>query len=300
MNKLISEILENKKGLFLDNGLLMLRVSGDDKNKFLQGQLTNDVESLSDEEYLLASYCTHQGKVITNLQLLKDDSDILILLQEDLANIFIEKISKYILMSQVKFEINKSVSILSAVGDEAISIIDKFGLEKRKSYKKIDGNKVFINMSSSKVAMCRCIQLESNDLPQDIRNTKSCLIDLLNNIVRFNIENTEKYIPQVLSADQLDTINYKKGCYTGKEVIARTHYLGNVKKHMYLVNIYSSKTEEKNIINNDGESVGEIIGKAYNYNNKLLTHCILRDSCDFNELYLGEDKVEVVSMEDKT
>jgi folate-binding protein YgfZ len=118
--------------------------------------------------------------------------------------------------------------------------------------------------------------------------------------VRFNIENIEKYIPQVLNADQLDTINYKKGCYTGQEVIARTHYLGNVKKHMYLVNIYSSKIKEKNIINHDGESVGEVIGKTYKFNNMLLTHCILRDSCDFNELYLGKDKVEVVSMEDKT
>lgn len=300
MNKLISEILENEKGLYLDEGLLLLRVSGEDKNKFLQGQLTNDVESLINQEYLLASYCTHQGKVITNLQLLQDDSDILILLQVDLANIFIEKISKYILMSKVNFEINEHVSILSAVGDEAKSIINKYGLEKRKSYKKIDGNKIYINMSSPRLAMCRCILLEPNDLPQDIRNTKTCLIDFISNIVRFNIENTEKYIPQVLSADQLETINYKKGCYTGQEVIARTHYLGNVKKHMYLVNIYSSKIKEKNIINNDGESVGEIIGKNYEYNNKILTHCILRDNCDFNELYLGKDKVELVFMEDKT
>lgn len=300
MNKLISEILENGKGLYLDEGLLLLRVSGEDKNKFLQGQLTNDVESLINGEYLLASYCTHQGKVITNLQLLQDDSDILILIQVDLANIFIEKISKYILMSKVNFQINEHVSILSAVGDEAKSIINKYGLEKRKSYKKIDGNKIYINMSSPKLIMCRCILLEPNNLPQDIRSTRTCLIDLLSNIVRFNIENTEKYIPQVLRADQLDTINYKKGCYTGQEVIARTHYLGNVKKHMYLVNIYSSKIKEKNIINNDGESVGEIIGKTYEYNNKILTHCILRDSCDFNELYLGKDKVELVFMEDKT
>ena len=54
MNKLISEILEKGKGLYLDEGLLLLRVSGEDKNKFLQGQLTNDVESLVNEEYLLA------------------------------------------------------------------------------------------------------------------------------------------------------------------------------------------------------------------------------------------------------
>jgi 3-hydroxyisobutyrate dehydrogenase-like beta-hydroxyacid dehydrogenase len=88
------------------------------------------------------------------------------LLQADLANIFLEKISKYILMSKVNFEINEHVGILSAVGDEAMSIINKYGIEKRKSYKIIKGNEVYINMSSSRVAMCRCILLEQSNLPQ--------------------------------------------------------------------------------------------------------------------------------------
>ena len=300
MKKLISEILEFKKGLFHDKGLSVVRVIGEDKIKFLQGQLTNDVNKLDDENYLLASYCTHQGKVITNLQLLQDNEDIIILLQKDLADIFIEKISKYILMSKVSFEVDTKSDILSIIGDEAISILDKYKFKKIKTFKKIDDKKIYINMSTSMVPMCRCILQQSDDMIQETRNTKTCLIDLFSNIARLNPENTEKYIPQVLNADKLETINYKKGCYTGQEVVARTHYLGNVKKHMYLVNINKSEITEKNIINNDGESVGEIIGKNYQYNNKLLTHCILRDSCDLNDLYLGSDKVDIIFMEDKT
>lgn len=300
MNKLISEILENEKILFHDTGLSAIRVSGKDKNKFLQGQLTNDIESLGNEKYLLASYCTHQGKVITNLQLIQYNSDIFILLQTDLVDIFIEKISKYILMSQVNFEVNQNIAILSIVGNDAEEVINEQGIENKQNYKQVDGGKIYINMSLPEISMCRCIYLDSNDLPLNVVSTETSLIDLLGNIARLNSEDTEKYIPQVLNADKLETINYKKGCYTGQEVIARTHYLGNVKKHMYLVNIYSSEIIEKNIINNDGESVGELIGKTYKYNNKTLTHCILRDSCDFNELYLGSDKIEVVTMEGKT
>ncbi len=51
------------------------------------------------------------------------------------------------------------------------------------------------------------------------------------------MDNIEKFIPQVLNSDELETVSYKKGCYTGQEVIARTHYLGNVKKHTYLVTL---------------------------------------------------------------
>ena len=70
---------------------------------------------------------------------------------------------------------------------------------------------------------------------------------LVNLYIQKAVENIEKYIPQVLNADKLNTVSYKKGCYTGQEVIARTHYLGNVKKHVYLVNINNSEIHEKNI-----------------------------------------------------
>jgi folate-binding protein YgfZ len=295
MNKLISEILENGKGLYLDEGLLLLRVSGEDKNKFLQGQLTNDVESLINEEYLLASYCTHQGKVIVNMQLIADGDDVIIILPKNLSEYFIEKISKYILMSKVKFDIVSGAAVLSILGDEALSINKKYNVLSSGHYKKIDDNNIVINMSTPLIPQSKCVlmnpghQIEIACSEKDKPNT--CLIDLFSLVTRLQVENIEKYIPQVLNADRLNTVSYKKGCYTGQEVVARTHYLGNVKKHMYLVNIYSSKIKEKNIINNDGESVGEIIGKTYEYNNKILTHCILRDSCDFNELYLGKIKL---------
>ena len=56
------------------------------------------------------------------------------------------------------------------------------------------------------------------------------LMDNLSLIPRITMETKEKYIPQVLNLESLDGINYKKGCYTGQEIVARTHYLGKIKK----------------------------------------------------------------------
>ena len=64
MDKLISDIIREHNGPYSDNGVSVIRVSGIDNKKFLQGQLTNDIDSLGNEQYKLASYCTHQGKVI--------------------------------------------------------------------------------------------------------------------------------------------------------------------------------------------------------------------------------------------
>ena len=102
MNKLISNIIEKNNEPYYDAGLDVIRVSGIDNKKFLQGQLTNDIVSLQDQKYRLASYCTHQGKVISNMQMILDDDDVIILLPKHLSEYFIEKISKYILMSKVE------------------------------------------------------------------------------------------------------------------------------------------------------------------------------------------------------
>jgi folate-binding protein YgfZ len=302
MNKLISYIIEKNNGPYYDAGMGVIRVSGIDNKKFLQGQLTNDIVSLQDQKYKLASYCTHQGKVISNMQLILNDNDIIILLPKHLSEYFIEKISKYILMSKVEFSIDSKSLVLSGLGEEALSIINKYSVTIPGGYKKIDNSSIIINMSTSSIPQCRCILFDPKQ-KVDIAYTNSdqystCLIDLFNLVTRLQVENIEKYIPQVLNADKLDTVNYKKGCYTGQEVIARTHYLGNVKKHVYLINIHATKINDKNIINSDGESVGELIGESFIYDNVTLSHCILRDSCDFDELFIDKDKVSVISMEE--
>tara|TARA_Y100000389_G_scaffold33298_1_gene28344 strand:+ start:103 stop:1017 length:915 start_codon:yes stop_codon:yes gene_type:complete len=302
MNKLISNIIENNNGPYHDVGVGVIRVSGIDNKKFLQGQLTNDIVSLKDQKYKLASYCTHQGKVISNMQLITNDDDVIILLPKHLSEYFIEKISKYILMSKVEFNIDTKSVVLSGLGEEALTIINKYNVVLSGDYKKINDTSIIINMSTSSVPQFRCILFDPKQ-KVDIAYARSdhyttCLIDLFHLITRLRVENIEKYIPQVLNADKLDTVNYKKGCYTGQEVIARTHYLGNVKKHVYLVNINATQINEKNIINNDGESVGELIGESFIHDNVTLSHCILRDSCDFEELFIDKDKVSVISMEE--
>ena len=302
MNKLILNIIEKNNGPYHDAGIDVIRVSGIDNKKFLQGQLTNDIVSLQDQKYKLASYCTHQGKVISNMQLILNDNDIIILLPKHLSEYFIEKISKYILMSKVEFNIDSKSVVLSGLGKEALSIINKYNVTIPGDYKKIDNSSIIINMSNLSIPQCRCI-LFNPEQKVEIAYAKpdqdtTCLIDLFNLITRLQVENIEKYIPQVLNADKLDTVNYKKGCYTGQEVVARTHYLGSVKKHVYLVNINAIEINEKNIINRDGESVGELIGESFIHENIMLSHCILRDSCDFDELFIDKDKVCVISMEE--
>ena len=301
MNNLIKEIRLNHSNMYVDNTLAAIRVSGKDNKKFLQGQLTNDIEKLSDR-YMNASYCTHQGKVIVNIQVFLSEYDVILLLSKSLCKYFIEKISKYILMSDVKFEVYDEVTALWSLGDRAKELMREYKIEEDKVCSRISESEYMINMSMDSTCQIRYVNLDSSEASKfeynELSGTQTCLIDLFRLHTRLKTDNIEKFIPQVLNSDELDTVSYKKGCYTGQEVIARTHYLGNVKKHTYLVTIDTPIYNETNVVNSDGESVGELIGETFIYKEVTLSHCILRDSSDFSDLFIKDNVVRVLVKED--
>ena len=301
MDNLIKEIRSNHSDMYVDNTLAAIRVSGKDNKKFLQGQLTNDIEKLSDR-FMNTSYCTHQGKVIVNIQVFLSEEDVILLLSKSLSKYFIEKISKYILMSDVKFMLYNEVTALWSLGDKARELMREYKIEEDKLCSRISETEYMINMCMENSYQIRYVNLDSSNTSKfaynELGETQTCLIDLFRLHTRLKIDNIEKFIPQVLNSDELETVSYKKGCYTGQEVIARTHYLGNVKKHTYLVIIDAPINNETNVVNSDGESVGELIGETFTYHEVTLSHCILRDSSDFNDLFIKDDAVRVVAKED--
>ena len=301
MDNLIKEIRSNHSDMYVDNTLAAIRVSGKDNKKFLQGQLTNDIEKLSDR-FMNTSYCTHQGKVIVNIQVFLSEEDVILLLSKSLSKYFIEKISKYILMSDVKFMLYNEVTVLWSLGDKAKELMREYKIEEDKLCSKISETEYVINMCMENSYQIRYVNLGSSNTSKfeynELSETQTCLIDLFRLHTRLKIDDIEKFIPQVLNSDELETVSYKKGCYTGQEVIARTHYLGNVKKHTYLVIIDAPINNETNVVNSDGESVGELIGETFTYQEVILSHCVLRDSSDFSDLFIKDNVIRVLAKED--
>ena len=301
MDNLIKEIRSNHSEMYLDNTLAAIRVSGKDNKKFLQGQLTNDIEKLSDR-FMNTSYCTHQGKVIVNIQVFLSEDDVILLLSKSLGKYFIEKISKYVLMSDVKFKLYHEVTALWSLGDKARELMREYKIEEDKLCSRVSESEYMINMCMDNTYQIRYVNLDSSNTCKfeynELSETQTCLIDLFRLHTRLKIDNIEKFIPQVLNSDELETVSYKKGCYTGQEVIARTHYLGNVKKHTYLVTIDAPINNETNVVNSDGESVGELIGETFTYQEVILSHCVLRDSSDFSDLFIKDNVIRVLAKED--
>jgi folate-binding protein YgfZ len=88
-------------------------------------------------------------------------------------------------------------------------------------------------------------------------------LDILSGIPWLTTETSEEFIPQMLNLDELGGISYNKGCYTGQEIVARTHYLGKTKRALFLAECELTAIPAPNsaIIDNSSDTE-QTIGKV--------------------------------------
>jgi folate-binding protein YgfZ len=122
------------------------------------------------------------------------------------------------------------------------------------------------------------------------------LSDYYNRILRVTMETKEQYIPQVLNLEKLNGINYKKGCYTGQEIVARTHYLGKIKKQIFLINHNSKLINISNKIHDENnEILGEVISGNQTIQEEIICLAVIRLDAIEKDLYINNTKVNIVN-----
>jgi folate-binding protein YgfZ len=105
----------------------------------------------------------------------------------------------------------------------------------------------------------------------------------------------EAFIPQSLNMDLIEGINFKKGCYTGQEIVARTHYLGKVKRRMYRAFLKSRVDLNPGdlILNNKGKEIGQLVRSANGNNEKTNMLIELRVDQAHETLFIKSELIEI-------
>ncbi len=225
----------------------IILVSGNDRHIFLQGQLTQDIEKLTSEELLFAAICNPKGRVYATCQLFKTNNKIGIITPSSMAKLVIQRLQNFIFRSDVELErIKNTCSICINCDDKSNGLqeelINTFEKDKNKS-----PSHFLIKQSLKK---SRNIEIYSNQLTSEsIRSLENHILNsskwkkarMIENIVDITIENSEKYTPHMINLDLINGISFKKGCYVGQEIVARTEHIGLVKRRAVLYNLSSSK-----------------------------------------------------------
>jgi folate-binding protein YgfZ len=120
-------------------------------------------------------------------------------------------------------------------------------------------------------------------------------LNILDGIPEIYPTTQEAFIPQSLNMDLIEGINFKKGCYTGQEIVARTHYLGRVKRRMYRVFIKSQVdlNPGDQILNKNGEEIGQLVRSAKQNGDKTNMLIELRVDQAHDALFIKSNLIEV-------
>lgn len=205
------------------------RIEGPDAAKFLQGQCTNDVDALGIGESQLSAHCNHKGRVISSFILSREsDSSFLLRFRENLADTAMAALQKYLVFSKATLsltDLDVFVIIKNEPGDfpdfKLHSAIASYHLQEKHL-------ELYIPAGSD-IDLAQIVGVDAI-LSPDQWNTEL----LRQGVYEVEQSTSEHFLPQELNYDCLGAVNFKKGCYTGQEVIARLHYRGEAKKRLRL------------------------------------------------------------------
>jgi tRNA-modifying protein YgfZ len=200
--------------------LSVLSVRGPDARTFLQGQVSNDLDLLDEKPAMLAGLHNAQGRCLAVLRLLLLDAEqALVILPADLAGSIAAHLTKFVLRARVKInDASSQWRTYGAAGPDAEAAAS---------------TRLGIPMDASGLRQMM-VAPRAEPLPDADRQPRSGwrLDDIAAGLAEINAATCGKFTAQMLNLDLIGAVSFSKGCYTGQEIIARAHYLGQVKRRM--------------------------------------------------------------------
>ena len=228
----------------------LMAFSGADAASFLQRQLTNDVEHMRAAEARLAGYCTAQGRLLASFLMWKSGDEIILQLPLELQPTIQKRLQMYVLRDKVKITDAGADKVLLGLGGTAAAdaLAPWFATIPSEAYAKVDGEHGSLIRVADAFDVPRYQWVGSAEIIaqawpllltslKPLANNAWRLTDIDAGIPQITAATQEKFVAQMVNFELIGGVNFKKGCYPGQEVVARTQYLGKVRRRMMAASI---------------------------------------------------------------
>jgi len=257
--------------------LAALDVKGADAEKFLQGQTSAQVSLANGFFAPLTCFCTPKGRMLANAQLLKISNDhYRLLLSTSLRDVLASHLAKFAAFYRVELQAQSSMLIVGA-SESANKVAQAFGLAlPDQPYTHHSNTQATVLCQPGSGRWLVSIEdsaeqsaIEIND-DEDALNTWQ-LADIRSGLAWLTAPQQDHFLPQMLNWEALGGISFKKGCYTGQEVVARAHFRGQVKKRLVRVTASVSSLPQvgDTLVDEQEKTVGEVVSSAFSDNQQI-------------------------------
>lgn len=276
----------------------ILSIQGNDSKKFLQGQLTCNLNYLSVDTSSLGGCCTPKGRLVSSFRLIeKVENHYFLTLDKQLYDKQLADFKKYAIFSKVTFSLadnDWSRFGLYATEDD-LHFLNIPIPQQINQVTQADGllliktsHQLFELWVTSAQTEATIASL-SNAMPEETLNTW-LLMQIQAGIGQVFAANTEHFVPQMINLQSLGGVSFKKGCYIGQEIVARMQFLGKLKQHLYRfsASINSCPPIGTEIFSTvHSTSVGQVVLAATTPNNTLEILASVRDDAAVDKLWLA-------------
>jgi len=275
-------------------------VRGEDAESFLQGQLSNDIRQVSAAQGQLAAYCTPKGRVLATFSVWPHDNGYVLRLPAELAGPIRKRLQMYVLRSRVLLEdISENVALLGLAGPQSVPLFrEQIGASPSAPFAVVrSGGLMAMALPGDRIE----IALPRTDVGAlwDRLVTAGCApagqdewdrAGIAAGMVTVLTATSDQFIPQMLNLELSGAVAFDKGCYTGQEIVARSQYLGTVKRRLHRFSSPEPTHAGAAMVTVDGLVGGMVVNAARTHAGAYdLLAVVSQDSADGGPLRLVQD-----------
>ena len=237
---------------------VVVEVSGVDAAKLLQGQITADIDSMAVNDFCLGALCTNKGRIVAVFTIMRSSEGFYCRLSKQSAEAFIQTLKKYGVFYKVDITLRTDIGLVAVFSNNALTGPLREAIQIKYSESLTEYWIKDNQWQDCLEALKSTLQAADESLWQ-LSKIKQGWPDIA-------AETLETFLPHALSLDLAEAISFTKGCYTGQEIIARTHYRGKPKKRLARLVLESTPeqpfTSGSNITNSEGMNLGSLVTSA--------------------------------------
>ena len=258
----------------------LISASGEDTQSFLQNQFCNDVLNISETQSQLNAYCTPKGRILAFFRLFLRNDCYYLRLPQEILEPTLKRLRMYVMMSKVTLEdasdtlirigfagatagqiLSKHLEKIPTATDEMVNLNPEQDTEAGLSVICLQPGTRFEIIGSAEAVQTLWEKLATEATPVGSGSWE--LLDIHAAIPDVVTDTQEAFVPQMLNLQAINALSFKKGCYPGQEIVARMHYLGKLKRRMFVVHAdEDSSVKPGDTLHAEGSESGQGVGKV--------------------------------------
>ena len=213
----------------------VIRVEGADAASFLHNQLTQDFSLLGLSEARLAAYCSAQGRMQASFYAFKrSHTEVLLICSLDLLSSTVQRLSRFVLRAKAKLiDASADYNLFGLAGDA----LETLASDKQAVWSKfdIDGGCIVLLYPADGVRRALWVAPVAQTAPDGASLSAEdwALSEVHSGIALINAATVDAFVPQMLNYESVGGVSFKKGCYPGQEVVARSQFRGTLKRRAF-------------------------------------------------------------------